>query len=143
MDSICREWTLREDVLTVENNNMSINKKQGVKVLAEFAKLQIPFNFSWDVIMQVVDKLEALDLKDKIYSWEDSRGMNYNFQCVEVEISSSKCWITIELDLDPCIIINKEWAGTQYQEWYNSSRLDAVFYSCVEAVEYLKEKQLI
>lgn len=55
------------------------NKKQGVKALAEFAKLQVPFNFSWDVIMQVVDKLESLDLKDKLYSWEDSRGMNYNF----------------------------------------------------------------
>ena len=119
------------------------NKKQGVKILSEFMGFSKPFNTSWDALMQVVDKLESLDLKDKIYSWEDSRGTNYNFQCVEVEISSGKCWITIELDLDPCVIINKEWAGTQYQEWYESSRLDAVFYSCVEAVEYLKEKELI
>lgn len=122
---------------------MVVNKKQGVKILSEFMGFSKPFMSSWDALMQVVDKLESLDLKDKIYSWEDSRGMNYNFQCVEVEISSSKCWITIELDLDPCITINKEWTRHQYQEHYNSSRLDAVFYSCVEAVEYLKEKQLI
>lgn len=45
------------------------NKKQGVKILSEFMGFSKPFNSSWDALMQVVDKLESLDLKDKIYSW--------------------------------------------------------------------------
>ena len=39
------------------------NKKQGVKVLSEFMGFSKPFNSSWDALMQVVGKLESLDLK--------------------------------------------------------------------------------
>lgn len=104
-----------------------------------------PFNTSWDALMQVVEKLESLDLKDKIYSWEDSRGMNYNFQCVEVMIERNTCWITINLELDPPVWLNDSWTQKQnsLEEEFTIAKLESVFYSCVEAIEYLKEKELI
>lgn len=111
-----------------------VNKKRGVKILSEFKGFSKPFNSSWDALMQVVEKLESLDLKDKIYSWEDSRGMNYNFQCVEVMIERNTCWITINLELDPLIWLNDLWTNKQHLLNYNETKKDAVFWSLVEAV---------
>ena len=105
---------------------MVINKKQGVRVLSEFAQLSIPFNFSWDILMEIVEKLEALDLSEQMYKWEDDRGMNYNFQCIEVEIAYNKCWCSIELELDPSIRLNKEWCNKQQELDYKESKKDAV-----------------
>lgn len=121
------------------------NKKQGVKVLSEFMGFSKPFMSSWDALMQVVEKLEALDLSDKMYSWEDDMGKHYNFWSIDVEICSNMCWISIELSLDPCIFINRMWIQkqTNLDGGYTATKLDSVFYSCVEAVEYLKENNLI
>lgn len=113
-----------------------VNKKQGVKVLAEFAKLQIPFQFSWDILMEIVEQLEALDLSEYHYSWEDSRGLQNNFQCVEVMIERNTCWITENLELDPPIWLNENWVKKQHSldGYYNATKKDAVFWSLVEAV---------
>lgn len=113
---------------------LMINKKQGVKVLAEFAKLQIPFSFSWDVLMQIVEQVEATDLSEYCYKWEDSRGQQYNFQCIEVMIERNTCWITVNLELDPPIWLNDEWTNKQHSTNYNETKKDAVFWSLVEAV---------
>lgn len=124
---------------------MAENKKQGVKVLSEFMGFSKPFMSSWDALIQVVERLESLDLSEQMYKWEDSRGMNYNFQCIEVMIERNTCWITINLELDPPIWLNSEWTKKQnsLELDYRDSKKDAVFYSCVEAVEYLKENKLV
>lgn len=121
------------------------NKKQGVKILSEFMGFSKPFNTSWDAIMQVVEKLESLDLKDKMYSWESYGEREFNFERIEVEISFNKCWITINLQLDPPVWLNREWLHKQSnsEEPFTATKLQSVFYSLVEAVEYLKEKHLI
>ena len=121
------------------------NKKQGVKILSGFMGFSKPFNTSWDALMQVVDKLESLDLKDKIYSWESYGEIEFNFEGVEVDISFNRCWITINLQLDPPVWLNSEWTHKQnnLEEPFTATKLESVFYSCVEAVEYLKEKELI
>jgi len=115
------------------------NYNKGVKLLSEFAQLSIPFNFSWDILMEIVEKLEALDLSEQMYKWEDSRGMNYNFQCIEVMIERNTCWITINLELDPPIWLNDKWVEKQHSLDcdYKESKKDAVFNSLVETVEYL------
>lgn len=121
------------------------NKKQGVKILSEFMRFSKPFHTSWDALMQVVEKLESLDLKDKIYSWECGGETQYNFMNVEVDISFNKCWIMINLELDPNIYLNQDWMSKQnsLEEEFTATKLESVFNSCVEAVEYLKEKELI
>ena len=114
--------------------SIMVNKKAGVKVLAEFAKLQIPFQFSWDVLMEIVEKVEALDLSEYCYKWEDGRGTNYNFECIEVMIERNTCWITVNLQLDPPIWLNNKWVDKQHSGDYNETKKDAVFWSLVEAV---------
>lgn len=93
-----------------------------------------PFNSSWDALLQVVEKLESLDLKDKLYSWEDSRGINYNFQAVTVSIEHNKCYITIDLEIDPPLWLNDSWTNKQQSLDYNETKINAVFFSLVEAV---------
>lgn len=108
---------------------MIINKKQGVIILSQFMGFSKPFMSSWDAIIQVVEKLEYLDLKDKLYSWEDSRGMNYNFQCIEVMIERNTCWITINLELDPPIWLNLAWMEKQnnLDKKFKATKLESVF----------------
>lgn len=71
--------------------------------------------------------------------------MRFNFEGVEVDISLNKCWITINLQLDPPIWLNSKWTDKQnnLEEKFTASKLDSVFYSCVEAVGFLKREEII
>lgn len=120
-----------------------MNKKYGVKVLSDFMGFSKPFHASWDALIQVVEKIESLDLSERMYKWEDGRGMNYNFQAVSVHIEHNKCYITIDLQLDPPIWLNDDWTNKQHSLGYKENKIDAVFWSSVEAVQYLKENELI
>ena len=95
------------------------------KVLEEFMGFSKPFNKSWDAIMQVVEKLESLDLKDKMYTWECYGEIRYNFMNIEVDISHNKCWISVSLELDPPIWLNEKWVEKQnsLDEEFISSKL--------------------
>jgi hypothetical protein len=119
------------------------NKKQGIKILSEFMGFSKPFNSSWDALMQVIDKIESLDLSEYFYSWESEGETRSSFMNIEVEIGYNKCYVECNLELDPSIYLNKEWFKNQCSLGYNENKIDAVFYSCVEAVEYLKENKLI
>ena len=110
------------------------NKKQGVKVLSEFMGFSKPFMSSWDALMQVVDKVESLDLSKYFYSWESEGGTRSNFMNIEVEISYNKCYVECNLELDPTFYFNEEWVKKQGSLAYNETKIDAVFYSLVEAV---------
>ena len=111
-----------------------VNKKAGVKILAVFAKLQIPFQFSWDVLMDIVEKIEDLDLSEYYYTWDDERGVNYNFAGISVEIENNKCWVECRLELDPSVYLNETWRKKQQSLDYKETKKDAVFFSLVEAV---------
>ena len=123
------------------NNTISEKEKNGsfaFQIKAEFDK------------MLSVGESKFLDKKadrtqNKIYSWESYGETEFNFEGVEVDISFNRCWITINLQLDPPVWLNSEWTHKQnnLEEPFTATKLESVFYSCVEAVEYLKEKELI
>lgn len=115
------------------------NKKQGVKILSEFMGFNKPFHTSWDALMQVVEKLESLDFSEKMYSWEMGGETQYNFMGIEVDISLNRCWITINLQLDPPLWLNDEWLKKQNDITFECTKKEAVFFSCVEAVQYINE----
>ena len=116
-----------------------VNKKRGVKILSEFMGFSKPFSSSWDALMQVVDKIESLDLSEYFYSWESYGETRSNFMNIEVEIGYNKCYVECNLELDPSIYLNKEWFKNQGTLGYNETKIDAVFYSLVEAVEEINK----
>jgi hypothetical protein len=114
---------------------MVVNKKQGIKILSEFMGFSKPFCTSWDALMQVVDKIENLDLSEYFYGWESYGETRSNFMHIEVEISYNKCYVECNLELDPSIYLNREWFKKQGSLDYNENKIDAVFFSLVEAVQ--------
>jgi hypothetical protein len=86
-----------------------------------------PFNSSWDALIQVVDKIESLDLSEWFYSWVSEGETRSNFMNIEVEIGYNKCYVECNLELDPSIYLNKEWFKNQGSLDYNESKIDAVF----------------
>ncbi len=118
---------------------MAVNKKQGVKILSEFMDFSKPFNSSWDALMQVVEKLESLDLSEYFYSWESYGEIRSNFMNITVEIVYNKCYVECNLELDPTFYLNEEWVKKQGSLDYDEPKIDAVFFSLVEAVEYLNK----
>jgi hypothetical protein len=113
---------------------MVVNKKQGVKILSEFMGFSKPFMSSWDALMQVVDKIESLDLSEYFYSWKSYGETRSNFMNIEVEIGYNKCYVECNLELDPSFYFNEEWVKRQGSLDYSETKIDAVFYSLVEAV---------
>lgn len=118
---------------------MILNKKQGVKLLSEFMGFSKSFSSSWDALMQVVDKIESLDLSKYFYSWESYGETHSNFMNIEVEIGYNKCYVECNLELDPSIYLNKEWFKNQDSLYYSETKIDAVFFSLVEAVEEINK----
>ena len=102
-----------------------------------------PFSSSWDALMQVVDKIESLDLSEYFYSWESYGETRSNFMNIEVEIGYNKCYVECNLELDPAFYLNQEWVEKQGSLDYDETKIDAVFFSLVETVQYLKEIALI
>ena len=83
-----------------------MNKKRGIKILSEFMGFSKPFSSSWDALMQVVTKIESLDLSEYFYSWESYGETRSNFMNIEVEIGYNKCYVECNLELDESIYFN-------------------------------------
>jgi hypothetical protein len=95
------------------------------------------FHKSWDWLMPVVEKIESLDLSEWMYSWEDLDGeTRYNFEGISVEIEKTRCWIYINLSLDPYWTINEKTFKVKYE-----TKLEAAYESVVEFIEWYNERK--
>lgn len=89
---------------------------------------QIEYSKSWNWLIPVVEKIESLDLKESMYSWEGYEGnTEYNFNGIEVEISGNSCSIWIHLQLDPMTLIVDSKCD---------SKKEATYKSVVEFIKY-------
>jgi hypothetical protein len=92
---------------------------------------------SWDWLMPVVEKIEDLDLSEWMYKWEDLEdGIQYNFEGISVEIERNRCWIYVNLALDPMFTINEK----TFNKTYNS-KIEATYAAVVEFVEWYNERK--
>jgi len=89
---------------------------------------------NWNWIMQVVEKIEQLDLSQYIYKWEDGDVTNYNFEGTSVEIENNRCWIYINLSLDPMFTVNEK----TFKQTYNS-KIEATYAAVVEFIEWYNQ----
>ena len=63
-------------------------------------------NYTWNELMEAVDFIENLDLKENYYQWGDEDGdVYFNFQSFQVEFDFNRCYIWLNLQLDPSQII--------------------------------------
>ena len=92
---------------------------------------------SWNHIMPVVEKIESLDLSEWMYKWEGIDGeTEYNFEGISVEIENTRCWIYINLSLDPYWTINEKTFKVKYE-----TKLEAVYEAVVEFIEWFNERK--
>ena len=95
------------------------------------------FSLSWDWIMPVVEKIELLDLSEWMYKWEGIDGeTEYNFEGISVEIEHTRCWIYINLSLDPYWTINEKTFKVKYE-----TKLEAVYKSVIEFIEWYNKRK--
>ena len=95
------------------------------------------YSNDWNCIMPVVEKIESLDLSEWMYSWEDMDGeTRYNFEGISVEIEHTRCWIFINLSLDPYWTINEKTFKVRYE-----TKLQAVYEAVVEFIEWYNERK--
>jgi hypothetical protein len=72
-----------------------------------------------------------------MYSWEGMDGeTNYNFEGISVEIENTRCWIYINLSLDPYWTINEKTFNIKHE-----TKLQAVYESVVEFIEWYNERK--
>ena len=62
------------------------------------------YHSCWNSIMEVLDKISKLDLKEFCYEWDSHNGKENNFQSVTFEIDNNSCYIYVNLTLDPPIV---------------------------------------
>ena len=99
----------------------------------------LPYHRSYEHIMSVVEKIESMDLKNQMYSWEEFWGdepgtepkTRYNFEGLSVEIENNTCMIYANLALDPFWIINEKTLKEKHP-----TKKEAIFKSVVEFIEW-------
>lgn len=92
----------------------------------------IEYKTSWDWLMPVVEKIESLDLSEYGYKWEGIDGeTEYNNGSIHVEIERNKCWIYMNLSLDPITILNKKTYNIEFP-----TKIEAVYAAVIEFIEY-------
>jgi hypothetical protein len=92
----------------------------------------LKYHESWDWLMPVVEKIESLDLKEYGYQWEGIDGeTEYNNGSICVEIEQDRCWIYMNLQLDPFHTFNEKSRGIRFP-----SKLEATYAAVVEFIEY-------
>jgi hypothetical protein len=85
--------------------------------------------------MAVVEKIESLDLKEYGYQWEGIDGeTEYNNGSICVEIEQNRCWIYMNLSLDPFHTFNEKSRGIDFP-----TKIEAVYAAVVEFIEYYNE----
>jgi len=90
------------------------------------------YKYHWNRLMPVVEKIESLDLKEYGYKWKGIDGeTEYNNGSICVEIEQKKCWIYMNLSLDPMHTLNP----ISYQKEYGT-KIDATFEAVVEFIEH-------
>lgn len=95
------------------------------------------FSQSWDWLIPVIEKIESLDLSEWMYKWEGMDGeTNYNFEGISVEIENTRCWIYINLSLDPYWTINEKTFNIKHE-----TKLKAVYEAVVEFIEWYNERK--
>lgn len=93
------------------------------------------YHKSWDWLMPVVEKIESLDLKEYGYQWEGIDGeTEYNNGSICVEIEQDRCWIYMNLSLDPFHTFNEKSRGIRFP-----SKIEATYAAVVEFIEYYNE----
>ena len=82
--------------------------------------------------MAVVEKIESLDLKEYGYQWEGIDGKTeYNNGSICVEIEQDRCWIYMNLSLDPPHTLNEKTSHIKFP-----SKIEVVYAAVVEFIEY-------
>ncbi len=93
------------------------------------------YHKSWGWLMAVVEKIESLDLKEYGYQWEGIDGeTEYNNGSIYVEIERNKCWIYMDLSLDPSHTFNEKTYNTEFP-----TKIEATYVAVVEFIEYYNE----
>ena len=93
------------------------------------------YHKSWGWLMAVVEKIESLDLSEYGYQWEGIDGeIEYNNGSICVEIERNRCWIYMNLSLDPMHTFNEV---THRQKF--DTKIEAVYAAVVEFIEYYNE----
>jgi hypothetical protein len=93
------------------------------------------YHKSWDWLIPVVEKIESLDLKEYGYQWEGIDGKTeYNNGSICVEIEQDRCWIYMNLSLDPFHTFNEKSRGVEFP-----TKLEATYAAVVEFIEYYNE----
>jgi hypothetical protein len=93
------------------------------------------YHKSWGWLMAVVEKIESLDLKEYGYQWEGHDGeTEYNNGSISVEIEQDRCWIYMNLQLDPFHTFNEKSRGIKFP-----TKIEAVYAAVVEFIEYYNE----
>jgi len=97
--------------------------------------LMLEYHKSWGWLMPVVEKIESLDLKEYGYKWEGIDGeIEYNNGSICVEIEQNRCWIYMNLSLDPFHTFNEKSRGIDFP-----TKLEAAYAAVVEFIEYYNE----
>ena len=90
------------------------------------------YHESWNDLIPVVEKIESLNLSEYGYTWKGIDGkIEYNNQSIHVEIERNKCWIYMNLQLDPPHTFNKKTDNTEFP-----TKIEAVYAAVVEFIEY-------
>jgi hypothetical protein len=93
------------------------------------------YHKSWGWLMAVVEKIESLDLKEYGYQWEGIDGKTeYNNGSICVEIEQNRCWIYMNLSLDPFHTFNEKSRGIEFP-----TKIEATYAAVVEFIEYYNE----
>ncbi len=97
----------------------------------------LKFHSSWDWLMPVIDKIEALDMSDHHYKWGEGEEEHCNFMGFEFDMrpltNGYAASIYMELQLDP-----PERVGGDYNKKY-PTRIEAAWNTVVEFIQYYNE----
>jgi hypothetical protein len=128
------------------NNNQLIAEFMGVKIGVDsysyrpgqsdlLKEENLNYHKSWGWLLPVVEKIESLDLKEYGYQWEGIDGKTeYNNGSICVEIEQNRCWIYMNLQLDPFHTFNEKSRGIDFP-----TKIEAVYAAVVEFIEYYNE----
>ncbi len=102
----------------------------------------LKYHSSWNWIMEVVERIENLDIKNYCYQWlGNDNTTEYNFINFDVDITSHECFIWLNWTLDPASLINKSTSERKIfkDDKTSSKKLQLVYDSIVEFIFWYNE----